>query len=88
MKNIARILLTISILFPALALADSCTNPADCPANGNPYLVMEPWGLTREQSQKYFFPDGASITLKDGSVFTCPWFYPAGCLDLRWYYGT
>jgi hypothetical protein len=55
--------------------------------NGSPMYIMEPWGLTVGESQKYIVPSGTVLTLKAGGTLTCPFWYPAGCFDLRWHYG-
>lgn len=92
MKKVTLVsLLAVALLVPAGSVfADATTTPAVIvpQGNGNPLLVQQPWGLSMSQSQQYVFPDGASITLKNGYVFTCPMWFPAGCVDLRWFYGS
>lgn len=88
MKNKIASAVTIALMFaPGLVLADDCSVTNSCPVgNGNPALLMEPWGLTYQDSQKYLIPSGSSVVLANGVEQPCPWWFPQGCFDLRWFY--
>ncbi|MFN3658153.1 MAG: hypothetical protein ACK4UO_12930 [Pseudolabrys sp.] len=74
------IAVAIALALPFAAFADTQDG------GGNPALLTMPWGLTGGETPT--FASGTSITDPWGKVFTCPWFFPAGCYNIThtaWY---
>lgn len=84
MKNI----IILSALFVSLGITSTVSAAVVDPSvtNGNPYEVVNGWGLTGTQS-KYIAP-GTTVTDKGGVTGKCATWEMRGCYDItvtKWY---